>query len=290
MSAPFKQMDEQHPMMDRIRQAIEDHPKMPTLYRDLMNLLKDPDADYEQLAKIIRNDPGVTMNILRVANSTYFSGEERIDSLRKAFVRLGSRHLFQIIIAQGVATRLAQPFPGYDLDPRELLQHSVGVAITAEHFARLLNVPALETLFTAGLLHDMGKVILDPYIKEKHVKVRELLQDTTLAFDEIELACVGITHAKAGALLMEKWLFPDAVLQLVELHHRPEEAKQFDMETLMVHFADTLLYSQGVGDGLDGFRYPVDNDAANRLGLRPRDVEQLASGLLDQLNELESMM
>lgn len=277
-------------MYDRIQQAIQDHPKMPTLYRDLMKLLKDPDADYEQLAKIIRNDPGVTMNILRVANSTYFSGEERIDSLRKAFVRLGSRHLFQIIIAQGVATRLAQSFAGYDLEPRELLQHSVGVAITSEHFARLLKVSIMETLFTAGLLHDMGKVILNPFIMEKHADVHGLLQDKSLAFDEIELQTVGITHAKAGAQLMEKWLFPEAVVELVEYHHHPELAQAFPMETLMVHFADTLLYSEGVGDGIDGFRYPVDNDAADRLGLRARDVEQLASGLLDQLNELEKLI
>lgn len=284
------QSDSSHPMYDRVQQAIADHPKMPALYRDLMTLLKDPDADYEQLAKIIRNDPGVTMNILRVANSTYFSGEERIDSLRKAFVRLGSRHLFQIIIAQGVATRLAQSFAGYDLNPRELLRHSVGVAITAEHFARLLKVSIMETLFTAGLLHDMGKIVLNPLILEQQAKVHQLLKDPSLAFDEIELQAVGITHAKAGALLMEKWQFPEAVIELVEFHHHPEAAQAFPSEVLMVHFADALMYSEGMGDGIDGFRYPINNDAAERLGLRPRDIEQLASGLLDQLNELEKII
>lgn len=290
MSAAWKQYDRDHPMYERIHRAIQDHPQMPALYRNLLTLLKDPDADYEQLAKIIRNDPGVTMNILRVANSTYFSGSERIDSLRKAFVRLGSRHLFQIIIAQGVASKLAESFSGYELQPRELLRHSVGVAITTEHFARFLNMKTMETLFTAGLLHDMGKVILDPFIRERHGEIQELIKDKTLAFDEIELQVLGMTHAQAGALLMEKWLFPDAVIEMVACHHRPESAEQHPLECLMVHLADTLLYSQGVGDGIDGFRYPVDNDAADRLGLRARDVEQMASSLLDQLNELEKMM
>ncbi len=276
--------------LERIHHAISRHPLMPALYRDLLSCIKDPDMDYAQLSKIIRNDPGVTMNILRVANTAYFSGPQRIDSLQQAFVRLGSRRLFQIIIAQGVATRLAGRLDGYALAPRVLLNHSVGVAITSENLASALKQETRELLFTAGLLHDMGKVVLDPFVREFWPAFDELLKTTDRSFDEMEAEVLGMTHAEAGARLMMRWNFPEDVIEIVACHHHPDEAKTFGNETLMVHLADTLVYSQGVGDGVDGLRYKVVDNAVSRLGMRTRDVERVASSTLDQLRELEKMM
>ncbi len=263
---------------------------MPAFYRDLLPHVQDPDIGYDQLSRLIRNDPGVTMNILRMANTAYFSGTERIDSLQQALVRLGSRRLFQIIIAHGVSAQLAVRLDGYGLEPRGLLTHSVGVAVTAERMAQMLGLKTREMLFTAGLLHDMGKVILDPFVAEVRPLIDERLRETERAFDDIELEVLGTTHPEAGARLMARWNFPDDVVEIVACHHHPDRAQAFPTEVLMVHLADTLLYSQGVGDGIDGLRYPVAEDASSRLGLHSRDVEQVASGALDQLRELEAMM
>ena len=276
--------------LGRIRKAIEEHPSMPAFYRDLLPYLQDPGIGFDQLSRIIRNDPGVTMNILRMANTAYFAGTQRIDSLQQAVVRLGSKRLFQIVIANGVATRLAVPLEGYGLAPRMLLGHSVGVAVTAEKLARLLNLNTREMLFTAALLHDMGKVILDPFIAEVRPVFDALLRDTNRPFDELEREVLGMTHPEAGAQLMARWNFPADVVDIVACHHHPDLASAYKSESLMVHMADTLLYSQGMGDGIDGLRYAVVDDAASRLGLRSRDVEQVASGALDQLRELEAMM
>ena len=278
-------------VLARIQEAIAGHPPMPAFYSDLIPHVQDPDVSYEELSKIIRNDPGVTMNILRMANTAYFSGPEKIDSLQQALVRLGSRRLLQIVIAHGVSAQLAGRLDGYSLAPRGLLMHSVGVAVTAERLAHLLGLKTREMLFTAGLLHDMGKVILDPFVKEYRERFEErLAQDPARTFDDIEGEVLGITHPEAGSQLMARWNFPDDVVEIVACHHHPERSTVFPSETLMVHLADTLLYSQGIGDGIDGFRYSVANDAAARLGLRSRDVEQVASGALDQLRELEAMM
>ena len=275
---------------DRILVAIEAHPPMPAFYRDLLPHVQDPDVGYEELSNIIRHDPGVTMNILRMANTAYFSGMERIDSLQQALVRLGSRRLMQIVIAHGVSRQLAARLDGYELEPRGLLLHSVGVAVTAEHLARRLGLKTTEMLFTAGLLHDMGKVILNPFILESREAFQAGLRETEKTFDELEQEVLGITHPEAGSRLMAQWNFPDDVVEIVASHHHPERASLFLNESLMVHWADTLLYSEGVGAGIDGFRYLVVDDAAVRLGLRPRDVEQVASGALDQLRELEAMI
>ena len=275
----------------RIQKAMAAHPPMPAFYSDLIPHVQDPNVGYDELSTIIRNDPGVTMNILRMANTTYFSGPEKIDSLQQALVRLGSRRLLQIVIAHGVSDQLAGRLDGYSLAPRGLLLHSVGVAVTAENLAHQLGLETREMLFTAGLLHDMGKVILDPFVKKQRARFDALLlQDPSRTFDEIEYEVLGITHPEAGSQLMARWNFSDDVVEIVACHHHPERSAIFQNETLMVHLADTLLYSQGLGGGIDGFRYSVAEDAAARLGLRSRDVEQVASGALDQLRELEAMM
>jgi putative nucleotidyltransferase with HDIG domain len=276
--------------LERIHKAIAEHPPMPAFHRDLLPHIQDPNVGYEQLSKIIRNDPGVTMNILRMANTAYYSGTTRIDSLQHALVRMGARRLFQIIIAYGVASRLARPLEGYGLAPRMLLKHSVGVAITSENVARLLKQSIHEMLFTAGLLHDMGKIVLDPFVVETRAQFDALLRDTTMTFDEIEQELLGITHPEAGARLMDLWNFPESVIQVVRHHHRPAKAEGMENEALMVHLADTLIYSEGVGDGIDGLRYEVASDETQRLGLRARDIEQVASRTLGQLNELEDMI
>ena len=273
--------------IERIRAAIADHPPMPAFYRDLLQHIQDPNVGYEQLSRIIRNDPGVTMNVLRMANTAYYAGATRIDSLQHAMVHLGARRLFQIIIAYGVAARLARPLGGYGLVPRMLLKHSVGVAITAENVARLLKRDMDEMLFTAGLLHDMGKVVLDPFVFELRNEFDAALRSTDSSFDEIERELLGVTHAEAGARLMERWNFPPEVVAVVEHHHDPHAAESQREETLVVHLADTLVYSEGLGDGIDGLRYKVASGATQRLGLHVKDLERVASQTLDQMRELE---
>lgn len=273
-----------------IRNAVAKHPPMPAMYHDLMVYVNSPDVDFKKLADIVRYDPGVTMNILKVVNSAAFSGATRIDSLQQAFVRLGARRLFQIILAQGVAAQLAQTFEGYDLAARMLLQHSVGVALTAESLAQHLGRQAPALLFTAGLLHDMGKIVLDPFVLKERPTLDTRLRDTDASFDEIEKDVLGVTHAEAGAWLMERWAFPAELVAAVGAHHHPENAGQYKDATLIVHLADTLIYSQGIGAGIDGFRYHVAEGAADALGLRSRDMEYIASSTLDRLDEWNRMI
>lgn len=255
-----------------------------------MEEIRNPDADFTRLSEQIRFDPGITMNILKIVNSAHFSGAQRVDSLQQAMVRLGTQRLFHIIVAQGVASLMTEKLAGYDLEPRALLSHSIGVALAAENLARHLAIKDDGALFTAGLLHDMGKVVLNPFVIETRVKFDSALRADDRPFDILEKEILGITHAEAGAELMRHWNFPEDMVEIVAWHHDPDQSKKQPQRTLMIHLADTLVYSQGVGDGIDGFRYRVHDQAGELLGLRPSDVERIASGVLDPLHELESIM
>jgi len=276
--------------LERIHKAVDVHPRMPAMLKDLMAHANDPELDFKQLADSVRFDPGITMNILKAVNSAAFSGSQRIDSLQQAFVRLGSKRLFRIIMAQGLASHLAMKLDGYDLEPHTLLKHSIGVALTAETLALSLGRHPKEMLFTAGLVHDMGKIVLDPFVQENRREFDAQLRDSDAAFDQIEINILGVSHPQAGAWLMEKWAFPEELIAIVNHHHHPNLATEYRETALMVHLADTLVYSLGVGDGIDGFRYIVTEDGAVRLGLRSQDIEQVASITLEKMNEWDSII
>ena len=285
--SPEKNMD----YIDHIRKSIEYCPPMPSLCQQALALMKSPDMQFSELAEAIQYDPGFTMNVLKVANSAYFAGNQPIGSLQQAFVRLGSRNLSRIIVVQGVSARLAVHLEGYELEPRELLQHSIAVALTAERFARHLKMNQNDGgLFTAGLLHDLGKIILDAFVKEAKEPIQAMLGSTAKSFDEIERDVLGMTHPEAGALLMREWSFPEDIVEIVKYHHNPLEAVSQKNSALLVHLADTLVYSQGVGAGIDGFRYSVENDAAEKLGLQSADIEQIAAEEWNNVQEMETLL
>ena len=272
-------------ILSRIRHAIDVHPPMPAMIGELLKHANDPHIDFKELAEIVRFDPGITMNVLKVANSAAYIGAQPVDSLQQAFVRIGAKKLFRIIIAQEVATQLAGKLRGYDLEPRMLLKHSIGAALIAEALALHLGRHPKEVLFTAGLLHDMGKVVLDPFVFEYRKDFVAALCDTEKSFDQIERDILGVTHPQAGAWLMEKWAFPQELIAIVLQHHHPENAEAYQDAALMIHLADTLVYSIGVGDGIDGLRYKVAADAAGILGLQSKHIEQIASNTWEKLNE-----
>ncbi len=276
-------------MIARVQAAVKKHQPMPAMYRELVESINAPDVSFKQLSDIVRYDPGMTMNILKVVNSAAFSGAARIDSLQQAFVRLGMQRLFKIIMAQGVSVELAGRLKGYDVEPKMLLKHSIGVALAAEGLAQKLSYPH-DLLFTAGLLHDMGKVVLDPFVQEMRPELDARLAGSDTEYDQIERDVIGVDHAQAGAWLMEQWSFPEELVSCVADHHHPGAAGTYKDAALMVHLADTLIYSAGIGDGIDGFRYRVAEGVAGSLGLRARDIEYLASTTLERLNEWDALI
>jgi putative nucleotidyltransferase with HDIG domain len=275
---------------DMIREAVRQTAPMPAMCREVMNQINAVDVDYGRLAEKMRLDPGVTMNVLKLANSSFFGGKHPVDSLRQAFVRLGTRRLFQIVLAQSVADRLAVRLDGYELEPHALLRHSLCVALTAETLAKKTGQEDSETLFTAGLLHDMGKVPMDPFLTAAKPMLRHRLQNCDWPFDRIEEELFGLSHSEAGKLLMEEWRFPPQLTDVIATHHHPHLSVGRNRAALMLHWADTLAYSEGFGDGIDGFRYAVSDSAAEQLDLRPRDIEYIASETLEKLTEMEEIL
>jgi hypothetical protein len=122
-------------------------------------------VNFDQLARVIECDPGLTANVLQLANSAYFGWQGGIGSVRDAISRLGTRRIFQMVLCMSVAPLVRRPIRGYDLSADQLWEHSVAVAICAEKLAAGRRPSCQPHAFTAGLLHDLGKVLLGTFVE-----------------------------------------------------------------------------------------------------------------------------
>ena len=144
----------------KIEAAVNSFPGMPGTAVKLLGLIDDPAMRVSQIEEILRQDPGLTANVLRLANSAYFGIPSKIGSIRQAVTLLGLKRLIQLVIAACVNAIMDKPVSGYDLPPGELWRHSIAVSVAAEGLVKELKGKAAEEIFTAALLHDVGKLVL----------------------------------------------------------------------------------------------------------------------------------
>lgn len=274
-----------------ITREIELFPAMPALCKFVSTHLNDPNVDFRQLAEQLKYDPGMTANVLKLANSAYFGAIGRVDSLQTAIARVGMKRMFQLVIASGISKTLVKPLGGYNLRPEELLMHSVFVAVASEELARVTGVHSPELLFTAGLLHDMGKVILDKHLEKTGNKFLEKFSQELVFFDVMEQEFLGMGHAEVGGMLLEKWKFPHELVSAARFHHDPEKTTAEDRTLVnVVHISDMLSYSEGIGTGIDGLRYRTSREAISSLGLKTSILEMVTSHSMGKVEELEKVL
>jgi putative nucleotidyltransferase with HDIG domain len=287
---PLSPIPPSSPIREAILADIRKFPAMPAMCQELLTHLHDPDIDFKKLADKVQYDPGLTANLLKVANSAMFGTGRRVGSLQAAFVRLGVKQLFQVLVASGMSKVLTRALDGYALEKSELLTHSVWVAVAAEELAAQTGNHPPDLLFTAGLLHDLGKVALSPHIVPVRAEIERVSREQKLFFEQAEGLVLGIDHAEAGARILDGWKFPRELVNSIRWHHQPGEAKQFRLGAFMLHLADVLGYSEGFGTGMDGLRYTISMEAVATLKLRSSMLERVASRTLDKMQELQGML
>jgi putative nucleotidyltransferase with HDIG domain len=279
---------------DDFRRSIQERltrfPAMPVFVSQVMGLVKSPDVDIHKIADHIRFDPGITANILKLANSAQFGVSRSIRSLQEAIVRLGLKQLFQLVVAYGISNRLAKAMPGYELRREELLAHSLWTALAAEEFCKVLDLETPDMMFTAGLLHDLGKLPLDEFVTQAKTELRKSMEQDKISFDASEEKILGMDHAEAGAKILDLWNFPAPLVAAARWHHHPEKANGFTALVGIIHVAEFLAYEEGVGAGIDGFTYRLSDEAISHLKLKSRTIEYVASQTLDKMRNLEQLL
>jgi putative nucleotidyltransferase with HDIG domain len=268
---------------------VKSFPSMPAAALKLLTLLKDENTSNAQIEQILRYEPGLTANILKLTNSAFFGLPTKIGSIRQAILMIGWKKLTQIVLASCVSAIIDKPVQGYDLSAGDLWRHSVAVSVASETLAKELKLPVSEEVFTAALLHDVGKMVLGRYVKEDIAVIDgEEMQD--VPFEQVERSMFGIDHAEIGANILRRWSFPPAMISAVRWHHEPDSAPKPGPMIDVVHVADVLCLMSGIGVGREGLQYRPSPTACERIGLTEEHLERVVSQTLQWANDLAASL
>jgi len=271
--------------LEKIMAKVDAFPSIPGSTAKLLQILEDPETPVQAIEDVLRLDPGMTANVLRMVNSAYFGLPTQVGSVKRAIMLLGMKKIKQLVMASCVGPVMESPVPGYDLPAGELWRHSIAVSMAAEGLGRELKVDSAEDVFTAALLHDVGKLILGQFVQEDLVAIQEAA-GSEVSFEVAEKEVLGIDHAEIGARILSHWSLPDDLVHAVRWHHDPESAETPNRTADIVHVANVLCLMMGVGVGREGLRYEPSPVVTQRLGVRPHHVERVASQTLQWIEDL----
>lgn len=277
-------------MIDEIIARVGTLPPLPdTLYR-LVSVVGDPASTLAQIVETIRYDQTLTAEVLRLCNSAYFGLSRSVESLDDAVRLLGTVKVLQLVIAAHARAMLSRPQSGYGLPAGALWLHSVGVALGAQLLARPMKLRHTGLLFTAGLLHDVGKVVLNEFVAREYAEINQRVAQQHITFAEAEQQVLGFTHPEVGARLAEAWSLPAAIVNCVRYHHDPEAAPEVDSLVDAVHLADSICISLGVGAGDDGLSYRVVASVLERYGLVHSDLECVGADVIAEVKSVQALL
>ncbi len=284
----------------KIKHTIEYLPPMPMVMSELINALHDDDMDLNGLGRIISKDPSMTMNVLKVANSAFYGLHNTVSSIEHAVRMLGPREITSLCIACS-AGRILNPLSGKPaIEVAIFWRHSVATGVFAKMLASELNIGLLNNIYLAGLVHDVGKTVLDRFAHDIYGNVMCLMNSEGISMAEAERLIIGISHDVVGAWLMEKWQLPSIFGWVAKNHHGICEVPQeFLIAVAIVALADHLAWDKGFGFGSNtsrtGFKATEAFKALDRVspGMRGLDFMDFISTLdkaSEEINELERVM
>lgn len=267
----------------KLVKSISKLASLPTIYYKIDEALQDPKTSNRLLADILSEDTALTARLLRLANSAYFNFPGKIDTVTQAIMVIGTRQLKEIVLASSIVNAF-KDIPNELINMESFWRHSIACGVAARVIASLRREANVETLFVAGLLHDIGRLVL---FKEKAAAMQEALEsnqnsDTPLYVAEKEV--LGFSHSKLGGMLLTEWRLPKRLIDTTTYHHRPLLSREYQVETSIVHIADIVAHSLELGSSGERYTQPLDTKAWEKLQLEETHIPTLIEEFHNQFS------
>ncbi|TAN47094.1 MAG: HDOD domain-containing protein [Methylococcaceae bacterium] len=263
---------------------------LPDVYLKIDRLVNDPKSSTTDIAKAVSQDPSFTARLLRVANSPLYKVSSTIDSVPKAISIIGVTQIRSLALSMSVSKCFAG-LPNELVSMENFWRHSLLCALAARLLAKTARRCDPDTLFTAGLLHDIGELIIFNRMPEQAKQALEMVLDSQdeMAVNEAELAVIGFDHADVGGALAVRWHLPPVLTECIAYHHNLAGAMQHPRETALVHLANVIALMAEVDTlELDDVE-PIDPAAWEKTGLDLSVVEPAVRAVQTEIVEIEQL-
>ncbi len=256
--------NEQQARLVKLSRRAGDLQAVPAVITKALLCIDDPNSSINHVAAILNTDQIVAGRLIGLANSALYSGSRRFLTVREAVIRLGFRTVRDLLFATVIAGLARSPSRLYRLGPDKLWLHSLATAIAARVMAEEAGILDPETGYVAGLLHDIGRAILDRALKPAEMAdVRAVVDNRKVSYQVAEQEVLGLTHCDIGAYRLARWGVAPELVEAVATHHRPESGTL----AALVSAADVLaVKAMDLAANDPGWAYVVDLEALKPLG------------------------
>lgn len=281
---------------DQIKRVISvtgNLPPVPHVAAKMMELVGNEDTSVRDLQKVISSDQALIARILKMSNSVFYSSDQKITTLSHAIVILGFRAVQSMAIAASSRSLFVKKGAQFGLKEKLLWEHSIGVAMGCRQVSRVIAYEGEETAFIVGLLHDIGKAVLNQVIPKKYGKIVEQVYNDGRSFAEVETEILGFDHSHIGALIAQKWNFDWEMVETIAYHHRPEAKDHGGTLGAILSVSNHICKRMGIGlEKVEGEAPLSDVWGAQALGLDETacvDIREVLKSVLEEEKKLYDM-
>jgi HD-like signal output (HDOD) protein len=236
---------------EKVEETINFLPPMPTVMADLIDAINDDDTDFRKLSAIISMDPSMTMNVLKIANSAFFGLASKVTTIEQAVRMLGINEIVSLCLSCSTTQSLQPPKGVKTVDLNRFWRHSVATGVLAKIVCERMALGRMNSLYLAGLVHDVGAVVLDRFRHDVYKEILELTHSENISAREAEIRIMGASHDTVGGWLMEKWRLPRLFVEVASFHHTVLDASPQNIQAVaIISLAD--LFARLTQNGFDG--------------------------------------
>ncbi len=275
--------------IEDILKRSTDLPTIPAAALKVIREAEQSTCTASSVAQTLASDQSLSARVLRLSNSAYYGLSRQIVDLQEAVVVLGMRCVRNLAMVAATYPWMTKPLSGYCLEPKAMWTHSFGTAVGAQLCAQRAKLKGDDAAFTAGLLHDLGKVALSVWLDRKINMLVALSQRENIAFDEAERRILGFDHCEVGYHLAETWNLPASLSEVIRYHHNPNACTSGNPWVDCVHLGDYMTMTMGFGLGGDGLHYTFQEESLDRLNINAQGLDSIMDAFVTAYEAYEKM-